>query len=121
MACRKNSKELLKLQFYFVLEWDWISCAWDHFCHQFAFCPQVLVALACDLGLDSLPACMESHKWLWFRRYCMAARVAKSLESRTPLPTAFGEEVSHTPAFSQGSLRSLCCFFLSPVREDVID
>ena len=54
---------------------------------------QVLVALACDLGLDSLPTCMEAHKWSWFRRYCTAARVAKSLENRTPLPTAFCEEV----------------------------
>ena len=51
------------------------------------------MALACDLGLDSLPTCMEAHKWSWFRRYCTAARVAKSLENRTPLPTAFCEEV----------------------------
>ena len=54
---------------------------------------QVLVALACDLGLDSLPACMEAHKWAWFRRYCMAARVAKAMECRTVLPTPFCEEV----------------------------
>ena len=54
---------------------------------------QVLVALACDLGLDSLPTCLEVHKWSWFRRYCMAARVAKSLENRNPLPSPFCEEV----------------------------
>ena len=54
---------------------------------------QVLVALACDLGLDSLPHCLEAHKWSWFRRYCMAARVAMALESRMPLPLAFCEEV----------------------------
>ena len=53
----------------------------------------MLVALACDLGLDSLPYCLEAHKWAWFRRYCMAARVAQALEKRTPLPVAFCEEV----------------------------
>ena len=54
---------------------------------------QVLVALASDLGLDSLATCLEAHKWTWFRRYCMAARVAKALEDRQPMPTAFTEEV----------------------------
>ncbi|XP_074649618.1 E3 ubiquitin-protein ligase HERC2-like [Tubulanus polymorphus] len=54
---------------------------------------KVLVALACDLGLDMLATCMEAHKWSWFRRYCMAARVFHSLEYRTPLPLAFSEEV----------------------------
>ena len=54
---------------------------------------QVLVALACDLGLDSLPTCLEAHKWSWFRRYCMAARVAKSLESRSSLSAPFCEDV----------------------------
>lgn len=29
---------------------------------------QVLVALACDLGLDSVSCCVDSHKWAWFRR-----------------------------------------------------
>lgn len=51
------------------------------------------MALACDLGLDALPACLEAHKWAWFRRYCMAARVAKALESRTRLPMPFSKEV----------------------------
>ena len=54
---------------------------------------QVLVALACDLGLDSLFMCLEIHKWTWFRRYCMAARVAKALQNRTPLPPTFCEQV----------------------------
>ena len=55
--------------------------------------PQVLVALACDLGLDSLPSCQEAHKWSWFRRYCMAARVSTAIERRQPLPLQFCEEV----------------------------
>lgn len=54
---------------------------------------QVLVALACDLNLDSLPCCVEAHKWAWFRRYCMAARVAGAIVKRSPLPSAFLEEV----------------------------
>ncbi|CAG2066086.1 unnamed protein product [Timema podura] len=53
----------------------------------------VLVALACDLGLDSLPCCSENHKWSWFRRYCMAARVAGALVGRTTLPHSFCVEV----------------------------
>ena len=49
-----------------------------------------LVALACDLGLDSLPCCTEtSYKWSWFRRYCIAARVATALINRTMLPQQF--------------------------------
>merc|ERR1712051_1103417 len=49
-----------------------------------------LVALACDLGLDSLPCCTEAgYRWTWFRRYCVAARVATALIHRTPLPGPF--------------------------------
>ena len=55
---------------------------------------QEIVALACDLGLDSLPTCVEAHKWSWFRRYSAAARVAMALERRVILPTGFCEEVS---------------------------
>lgn len=54
---------------------------------------QVLVALACDLGLDMLQCCSEAHKWAWFRRYCMAARVAAAIVRRSLLPTGFCEEV----------------------------
>lgn len=54
---------------------------------------QVLVALACDLELDTLPCCAETHKWAWFRRYCMASRVAVALDRRTPLPRLFLDEV----------------------------
>ncbi|KAJ8681467.1 hypothetical protein QAD02_017254 [Eretmocerus hayati] len=53
-----------------------------------------LVALACDLQLDEMPCCSEIHKWSWFRRYCLAARVAKALVNRTALPKAFCQEVS---------------------------
>lgn len=56
-------------------------------------CLQVLVALACDLELDTLPCCAETHKWAWFRRYCMASRVAVALDKRTPLPRLFLDEV----------------------------
>ncbi|XP_066595212.1 E3 ubiquitin-protein ligase HERC2 [Prorops nasuta] len=55
---------------------------------------KVLVALACDLELDGMQCCSEIHKWSWFRRYCLAARVAKSLINRTPLPRIFCLEVN---------------------------
>ncbi|XP_048453850.1 E3 ubiquitin-protein ligase HERC2 [Rhincodon typus] len=55
---------------------------------------KVLVALACDLELDTLPCCAETHKWAWFRRYCMALRVAVALDKRTSLPRQFPEEVA---------------------------
>ncbi|XP_023713900.1 E3 ubiquitin-protein ligase HERC2 [Cryptotermes secundus] len=62
-----------------------------HLMHSSFF--KVLVALACDLGLDCLPCCAENHKWSWFRRYCMAARVAAALVTRTTLPHSFCIEV----------------------------
>uniref|UniRef100_A0AAY4E4J6 E3 ubiquitin-protein ligase HERC2 n=1 Tax=Denticeps clupeoides TaxID=299321 RepID=A0AAY4E4J6_9TELE len=55
---------------------------------------KVLVALACDLELDTLPCCAETHKWAWFRRYCTASRVAIALDKRTPLPRPFLDEVA---------------------------
>lgn len=57
------------------------------------FSLQVLVALACDLELDKLIGVTDNHKWLWFRRYCHAARVAKALIHRTQLPKNFCLEV----------------------------
>ncbi|KAG1662456.1 E3 ubiquitin-protein ligase HERC2 [Nymphon striatum] len=54
---------------------------------------QVLIALACDLGLDSISCCADSHKWGWFRRYCTAARVASAMIHRTPVPQTFCEDV----------------------------
>ena len=62
-----------------------------HLMHSTFF--KELIALACDLGLDSLPCCKETHKWAWFRRYCVAARVATALINRTPLPQTFCIEV----------------------------
>nr|XP_023997866.1 E3 ubiquitin-protein ligase HERC2-like [Salvelinus alpinus] len=55
---------------------------------------KVLVALACDLELDTLPCCAETHKWAWFRRYCTASRVAVALDKRTPQPRPFLDEVT---------------------------
>ena len=62
-----------------------------HLLHSAFF--KELVALACHLGLDSLPCCSETYKWAWFRRYCMAARVANSLIKRVNLPASFCVEV----------------------------
>ncbi|XP_064481734.1 E3 ubiquitin-protein ligase HERC2-like isoform X2 [Ornithodoros turicata] len=66
-----------------------------HLMHSDFF--KVLVALACDLGLDSLPCSSDSSRWAWFRRYCMASRVAVSLTRRcspsVTLPTGFCLEV----------------------------
>lgn len=53
----------------------------------------MLVALACDLELDKMVGLVDNHKWSWFRRYCHAARVAKSLIHRTLLPLSFCLEV----------------------------
>ncbi|XP_039287848.1 E3 ubiquitin-protein ligase HERC2 [Nilaparvata lugens] len=62
-----------------------------HLMHSSFF--KALVALACDLNIDSLPYCVENHKWLWFRRYCMAMRTASALIHRTALPAPFCLEV----------------------------
>lgn len=70
-----------------------ISCVPECPCVVDFGCLQVLVALACDLELDTLPCCAETHKWAWFRRYCMASRVAVALDKRTPLPRLFLDEV----------------------------
>ncbi|XP_050303138.1 E3 ubiquitin-protein ligase HERC2 [Anthonomus grandis grandis] len=62
-----------------------------HLMHSDFF--KVLVALACDLELDKSADIVDNHKWVWFRRYCNAARVAKSLTRRLPLPMNFCFEV----------------------------
>lgn len=62
-----------------------------HLMHSDFF--KVLAALACDLELDSFLGLADNHKWAWFRRYCHAARVAKSLIHRTSLPKNFCLEV----------------------------
>ncbi|XP_063970630.1 E3 ubiquitin-protein ligase HERC2-like [Lytechinus pictus] len=87
-ALVKGLPEALQRQYEYE---DPIVRGGKHLLHSPFF--KVLVALACDLQLDSLPCCAESHRWAWFRRYCMAARVAESLENRTTLTRVFGEEV----------------------------
>lgn len=62
-----------------------------HLMHSDFF--KVLAALACDLELDKLIGVTDNHKWSWFRRYCHAARVAKSLIYRNELPKTFYIEV----------------------------
>ncbi|XP_020805471.1 probable E3 ubiquitin-protein ligase HERC2 [Drosophila serrata] len=80
-----------------------------HLMHSDYF--KTLAALACDMQLDaSLPAgstmsssaaavsssassTSDVHKWAWFKRYCIAVRVAQSLIRRTELPRAFCLEV----------------------------
>ena len=51
-----------------------------------------MVGLACDLMLDSMECCADGSKWAWFHQYCMAARMARALQRRTPLP----QEYVHT-------------------------
>uniref|UniRef100_A0A2C9K806 HECT-type E3 ubiquitin transferase n=1 Tax=Biomphalaria glabrata TaxID=6526 RepID=A0A2C9K806_BIOGL len=70
---------------------DSIVRSGKHLMHSPFF--KVLVALACDLGLDTMQCCSEAHKWSWFRRYCNAARVASAMVKRTALPSQFTEEV----------------------------
>lgn len=36
---------------------------------------------------------IDNHKWLWFRKYCHAARVSKALIQRSVLPISFCHEV----------------------------
>ncbi|XP_017782464.1 PREDICTED: E3 ubiquitin-protein ligase HERC2 isoform X2 [Nicrophorus vespilloides] len=63
-----------------------------HLMHSDFF--KVLAALACDLELDKMIGVLsDNHKWSWFRRYCNASRVAKSLIHRTVLPAQFSMEV----------------------------
>ncbi|CAH1402584.1 unnamed protein product [Nezara viridula] len=54
-----------------------------------------LVALAADLGLDTLPCTSDIHKWVWFKRYCMGIRVASALIRRNVLPQQFCQEVQN--------------------------
>jgi hypothetical protein len=47
----------------------------------------VLVAFACDLGVDKLSPPVESQQdWAWFTRYCTTRRTAVALENRSKLP-----------------------------------
>uniref|UniRef100_A0A182IU73 HECT-type E3 ubiquitin transferase n=1 Tax=Anopheles atroparvus TaxID=41427 RepID=A0A182IU73_ANOAO len=63
-----------------------------HLMHSEYF--KTLVALACDMHMDTLllPQA-DPHRWAWFRRYCAAVRVAQALTRRTHLPPSFCLEV----------------------------
>ncbi|KAH9523229.1 E3 ubiquitin-protein ligase herc2 [Bulinus truncatus] len=84
----KGLPEALQRQYEYE---DSIVRSGKHLMHSPFF--KVLVALACDLGLDTMSCCGEAHKWAWFRRYCNAARVAAAMVKRTALPLQFTEEV----------------------------
>uniref|UniRef100_A0A1B0AIV8 HECT-type E3 ubiquitin transferase n=1 Tax=Glossina pallidipes TaxID=7398 RepID=A0A1B0AIV8_GLOPL len=62
-----------------------------HLMHSDYF--KTLAALACDMQLDAVLPPTDVHKWAWFKRYCIAVRVAQSLIKRTELPKAFCLEV----------------------------
>ncbi|GAB1604494.1 E3 ubiquitin-protein ligase HERC2-like [Argonauta hians] len=84
----KGLPEALQRQYEYE---DPIVRSGKHLMHSPFF--KVLVALACDLGLDCLQCCAEAHKWAWFRRYCAAARVSTAIVNRTILPVSFTEDV----------------------------
>ena len=84
----KGLPEALQRQFNYE---DPLVRSGKHLLHSPFF--KELVALASEIGLDSVASCSEAHKWTWFRRYCMAARVLRSLQQRTALPQQFTEEV----------------------------
>lgn len=62
-----------------------------HLMHSEYF--KTLAALACDMQLDSMLPAADIHKWAWFKRYCIAIRVAQSLINRTTLPRKFYMDV----------------------------
>ena len=84
----KGLPEMLLRQFEYE---DPIVRGGKHLLHSAFF--KELVGLACDLNLDLLQCCSETYKWAWFRRYCMAARVARALIERYALPQPFCAEV----------------------------
>ncbi len=47
---------------------------------------QSVVGLSSDVELDTMDCCKDVTKWTWFNQYCLAARMAKSLQNRTPIP-----------------------------------
>lgn len=77
----KGLPEMLLRQFEYE---DAIVRGGKHLLHSPFF--KELAALACDLNLDSLSTCAGRFKWAWFRRYCMAARVAEALVNRQIIP-----------------------------------
>ncbi|MCL4127828.1 UNVERIFIED_CONTAM: hypothetical protein GTU68_029448, partial [Idotea baltica] len=77
-----------------------------HLMHSQFF--KILVALAADLELDTCVRSGEAHKWAWFRRYCAASRVLKSLVNRTPMPPTFLVEVTKKLKEMLGDGEELC-------------
>lgn len=73
-----------------------------HLMHSEYF--QCMIALACDLNVDIIIPPCEAHKWSWFKRYCSAIRVAKSLIRRTALPKSFCLDVRKKLETSSGSV-----------------
>ena len=47
---------------------------------------QSVVGLSSDLELDTMDCCKDITKWAWFVQYCLAARMAKSLQCRSVIP-----------------------------------
>lgn len=72
-----------------------------HLMHSEYF--QCMIALACDLNVDSILPATEVHKWSWFKRYCSAVRVAKAMVRRTGLPKTFCLEVRRKLEATTGS------------------
>jgi E3 ubiquitin-protein ligase HERC2 len=72
-----------------------------HLMHSEYF--QCMIALACDLNVDNILPPNDAHKWSWFKRYCAAIRVAKSLIRRTSLPKSFCLEVRKKLEATSGS------------------
>ncbi len=54
--------------------------------HVICLCVQSVVGLSSDVELDTMDCCKDVTKWTWFNQYCLAARMAKSLQNRTPIP-----------------------------------
>lgn len=73
-----------------------------HLMHSEYF--QCMIALACDLNVDNIIPPNDAHKWSWFKRYCSAIRVAKSLIRRSPLPKSFCLDVRKKLETSSGSV-----------------
>lgn len=74
-----------------LVKWN-ISCIYGGFCVNFWWL-QVLVVFVCDLELDIFFCCVETYKWVWFRRYCMVFRVVVVLDKRISLFRLFFDEV----------------------------
>ncbi len=63
------------------------------------------MALACDLELDTMDCCADATKWAWFTQYCVAARMAKAMQNRTPTPPKY----AHNKRLVKWSSQCFCC------------